>query len=230
MDKMTEMKDIQFELIYREIFPFWDEMPDTDKNDICRHSSAVTYSKGEPVHDGGGCSGVILVCSGSLRLFMMSEEGKDITLYRLHRGDLCMLSASCVLDAITFEVFVDAEEDSECYVISGPAFAAVSERNPQIRIFALETAVSRFSDVMWVMQQILFMSMDKRLAIFLSDESARTGLDTITLTHGQIARYMGSAREVVSRMLKYFSNEGIVEVSRGGVKILDKKRLHKLAR
>ncbi len=230
MDKMTEMKDIQFELIYREIFPFWDEMPDADKNVICRHSSAVTYSKGESVHDGGECSGVILVCSGSLRLFMMSEEGKDITLYRLHRGDLCMLSASCVLEAITFEVFVDAEEDSECYVISGPAFAAVSERNPQIRIFALETAVSRFSDVMWVMQQILFMSMDKRLAIFLSDESARTGLDTITLTHGQIARYMGSAREVVSRMLKYFSNEGIVEVSRGGVKILDKKRLHKLAR
>lgn len=229
MDKMTEMKDIQFELIYREIFPFWDEMPDADKNDICRHSSAVTYSKGESVHDGGECSGVILVCSGSLRLFMMSEEGKDITLYRLHRGDLCMLSASCVLEAITFEVFVDAEEDSECYVISGPAFAAVSERNPQIRIFALETAVSRFSDVMWVMQQILFMSMDKRLAIFLSDESARTGLDTITLTHGQIARYMGSAREVVSRMLKYFSNEGIVEVSRGGIKILDKKRLRTLA-
>ncbi len=78
------------------------------------------------------------------------------------------------------------------------------------------------------MQQILFMSMDKRLAIFLSDESARLGSDTIKLTHGQIALYMGSAREVVSRMLKYFSSEGIVEVSRGGIKILDKKRLRKL--
>ena len=159
----------------------------------------------------------------------MSEEGKDITLYRLHSGDMCMLSASCVLDAITFDVFVDAEVESTCYVISGSAFAAVSERNPCIKIFALETAVSRFSDVMWVMQQILFMSMDKRLAIFLSDESARTGSDTITLTHGQIARYMGSAREVVSRMLKYFANEGIVEVSRKGIRILDKKRLRTLA-
>lgn len=159
---------------------------------------------------------------------MMSDEGKDITLYRLHRGDMCMLSASCVLNAITFDVFIDAEEETECFVISGPAFAAVSERNPAVRIFALETAVSRFSDVMWVMQQILFMSMDRRLAIFLSDESARTGLDTITLTHGQIARYMGSAREVVSRMLKYFAGEGIVEVSRGGVTILDKKRLRQL--
>ncbi len=139
-----------------------------------------------------------------------------------------MLSASCVLDAITFDVFVDAEEDSKCCVISGPAFALVAERNPAVKIFALETAVGRFSDVMWVMQQILFMSMDKRLAIFLSDESARTGSDIITLTHGQIARYMGSAREVVSRMLKYFASEGIVEVLRGGVKILDKKRLRKL--
>ena len=139
-----------------------------------------------------------------------------------------MLSASSVLNAITFDVQVNVEEESECFVISGPAFASVSERNPDIRIFALETAVSRFSDVMWVMQQILFMSMDKRLAIFLSDESARTGSDTIMLTHGQIARYMGSAREVVSRMLKYFAGEGIVEVSRGGVTILDKKRLRKL--
>ena len=139
-----------------------------------------------------------------------------------------MLSASCVLQTITFDVFIDAEEDSSCFVISGPAFAAVSERNPDIKIFSLQAAVSRFSDVMWVMQQILFMSMDKRLAIFLSDESARLGSDTITLTHEQIARYMGSAREVVSRMLKYFSNEGIVKVSRGGIEILDKKRLREL--
>ena len=98
---------------------------------------------------------------------MMSDEGKDITLFRLHPGDLCVLSASCVLEAITFDVFVDAEEECECLVIGGSAFAAVSG-GIEVKIFALETAVSRFSDVMWVMQQILFMSMDKRLAIFLS--------------------------------------------------------------
>lgn len=223
------MSETMFASVYKEIFPFWEKISETDREYICQNSYVFTYSKGKNIHDGSECSGVILVRSGSLRLSMMSDEGKDITLYRLHKGDLCMLSASCVLDAITFDVFVDVEEESECFVISGAAFAAVSERNPDIRIFALETAVSRFSDVMWVMQQILFMSMDKRLAIFLSDESARTGLDTIPLTHGQIARYMGSAREVVSRMLKYFANEGIVEVSRGGVTILDKKRLRKLA-
>ncbi|MCI9619950.1 MAG: Crp/Fnr family transcriptional regulator [Dorea sp.] len=213
---------------YKEIFPFWDRIPEADREYICQNSYTVTYPKGKNIHDGSECSGVIIVRSGSIRLYMMSDEGKEITLYRLHSGDMCMLSASCVLEAITFEVFLDVEEDSECYVISGPAFAAVAKRNPDIKIFALETAVGRFSDVMWVMQQILFMSMDKRLAIFLSDESSRTGSDTIRLTHGQIALYMGSAREVVSRMLKYFANEGIVEVSRGGIRILDKKRLRKL--
>lgn len=217
------------EAVYREIFPFWEKISDADREYICRNSHHVVYPKGKNIHDGSECSGVIFVCSGSLRLYMMSEEGKEITLYRLHKGELCMLSASCVLDAITFEVFVDAEQDSQCLVVSGPAFAAVSQRNPDIRIFALETAVSRFSDVMWVMQQVLFMSMDKRLAIFLFDESARTASDTIALTQEQIARYMGSAREVVSRMLKYFAAEGIVEVSRGGIRILDKRRLRELA-
>ncbi len=217
-----------FGAIYREIFPFWEKISDADREYICQNSYGVTYPKGRNIHDGSECSGVILVRTGCLRLYMMSEEGKEITLYRLHKGELCMLSASCVLSAVTFDVFVDAEEDSECCVVSGSAFSEVAERNPDIRIFALETAVSRFSDVMWVMQQILFMSMDKRLAIFLSDESARTGSDIVTLTHGQIARYMGSAREVVSRMLKYFANEGIVEVYRGGIRILDKKGLRKL--
>ncbi len=223
------MKETSFEKFYSETFPFWEALSDSDKKYICDSSAAVDYKKGAHIHDGSECSGVIMVQSGCLRLYIMSEEGKDITLYRLLPGDMCMLSASCVIEAITFDVFVDAEEDSRCFVISGPAFAALSDRNHEVKIFALETAVGRFSDVMWVMQQILFMSMDRRLAIFLSDESARLGSDTVELTHEQIARYMGSAREVVSRMLKYFASEGIVELSRKGVRITDRKKLRALA-
>ncbi len=223
------MARTMFEPVYKEMFPFWGIIPDSDKEYICENSVAMSYPKGATIHDGTECSGVILIRKGCLRLYIMSEDGKDITLYRLHEGDLCMLSASCVLNTLTFDVFVDAEENSECYVISGCAFADICERNTDIKIFSLETAVSRFSDVMWVMQQILFMSMDKRLAIFLTDEAARTGADTVVLTHEQIAKYMGSAREVVSRMLKYFSGEGIVEVSRKGIKIIDKKRLRAIA-
>lgn len=141
-----------------------------------------------------------------------------------------MLSASCVLEAITFDVFIDAEDDSDCIVVGDCAYADMSERIPDVKIFALETAVSRFSDVMWVMQQILFMSFDKRLAIFLLDELSKNGGDCIKLTHEQIAKYMGSAREVVSRMMKYFVSEGIVTSSRSeGIRVIDKKRLRELA-
>lgn len=217
-----------FEPVFKEMFPFWGEISEADREYVCNNSLALSFTKGTTIHDGTECSGIFLVRSGCLRVYIMSEEGKDITLYRLHKGDMCMLAASCVLQAVTFDVFVDAEEDSECYIVSGPAFAKVTEENDCVKIFSLETAVTRFSDVMWVMQQILFMSADKRLAIFLSDESARLGSDEIKLTHEQIAKYMGTAREVVSRLLKYFSNEGIVEVSRKGVKIIDKTRLRKL--
>ncbi len=217
-----------FEKTFAKNFPFWNNISKEDKDYIIDNSHAITYPKGTTIHDSTECSGVFLVRSGCLRVYIMSEEGKDITLYRLHDGEMCMLSASCVLQTISFDVFVDAEEDSECIVISGPAFAHIADKNPEIKIFSLETAVSRFSDVMWVMQQVLFMSVDKRLAIFLLDESNRTNSDTITMTHEQIAKYMGSAREVVSRMLKYFANEEIVEVSRKGVKIIDKNRLRQL--
>ena len=223
------MARTMFEPIYRQQFPFWETITEEERDYICTNSVALTYPKGTTVHDGTECAGVFFIRSGCLRVYILSEEGKEITLYRLHAGDMCMLASSCVLQSVTFDVLIDAEENSECYIINGPAFAAVSDRNPDIKIFALETAVGRFSDVMWVMQQILFMSMDKRLAIFLLDESARLGSNVIELTHEQIAKYMGSAREVVSRMLKYFANEELVEVSRKGVKILDKQRLRALA-
>ena len=218
------------EKIFEENFPFWKNLSPADRSYLLSSSKEISYNKGTNIHDGNECTGVIFVKSGCLRLYMLSDSGKDITLYRLFPGDMCMLSASCVIKSITFDVFVDAEQDSRCVLIAGNAFAKVSDRVPEMKIFALETAVSRFSDVMWVMQQILFMSFDRRLAIFLLDEIAKSGSDTVKLTHEQIARYMGSAREVVSRMLKYFSSEGIIETSRsGGIKILDKKRLQYLS-
>ena len=159
---------------------------------------------------------------------MLSEEGRDVTLYRLFSGDICILSASCVLDAITFDVFIDAEEDTDVLLISSAAFHQIAEENIYVKCFGYELATTRFSDVMWAMQQILFMGVDKRLAIFLWDETAKTGSNSIKMTHEQIARYMGSAREVVSRMLKYFAGEGIVALSRGEIRVMDKEQLSKL--
>ena len=214
--------------LFESTFSFCNKLSDIDKETMCRTAQQISFKKGFNIHDGNECTGVILVKSGSLRIYMLSEDGKEVTLFRVFPGEMCMLSASCVLDMITFDVFVDAEENSDCVVIGGCIIEDLCVRMSEVKIFVLESALSRFSDVMWVMQQILFMSMDKRLAIFLIDESAKRGSDAISLTHEQIAKYMGSAREVVSRMLKYFASEGLVEVSRGGIKILDKKRLREL--
>ena len=223
------MKKENLEKMFSHVFPFWNDLTAGDRETFLRSAQPVRFKKGTNIHDGNDCTGVILVESGSLRLYILSEEGKEITLYRLFPGDMCILSASCVLGSITFDVYVDSEEDSRCIVVGGCALEDACRRIPEVKIFALEAALARFSDVMWVMQQILFMSMDKRLAIFLLDESAKTGSDTVKLTHEQIAKYMGSAREVVSRMLKYFAAEGLISSSRSeGIKILDKKRLRAL--
>ena len=224
------MNSTELNQLFENSFPFWNNLQEKDRDTFLRSSMEVDYRRGATVHDGGECTGVILIKSGSLRLYMLSDDGKEVTLYRLFPGDTCILSASCVLNTITFDVCIDAEEDSQCVVVGGCAYEGVWQRSDEVKIYTYETALSRFSDVMWVMQQILFMSMDKRLAIFLLDEIAKSGEDSIKLTHEQIAKYMGSAREVVSRMLKYFTTEGIISTSRSeGIKILDKKRLRSMA-
>ena len=228
--KFKKMNETELTALFYQAFPFWDHLSDWDKSSFIHSSQTVKFPRGANVHDGGECTGVILIKSGSLRLYLLSDEGKEITLYRLFPGDMCIFSASCVLDTLTFDVFIDAEEDSECVVVGGCAYEGVWQKSDEVKIFTYETALSRFSDIMWVMQQILFMSMDKRLAIFLLDEISKTGGDTVRLTHEQIAKYMGSAREVVTRMIKYFVSEGLISASRSeGIKILDKKRLRSLA-
>lgn len=214
---------------YTTIFPFWDTLSAEDMELLCRYTVRKNYSKGDHIHGGDGeCTGAIIVKSGCVRAYMLSEEGREITLYRLYPGNICMLSASCVLKSITFDVMVDADTDCECFILNGKTFSEVADRNLHVKNFALETAVDRFSDVMWVMQQILFMSFDRRLAIFLTDELAKNSGDTVKLSNEQIAKYMGSAREVVSRMMKYFKAEGIAERTHEGIKILDKAKLRAL--
>lgn len=211
-------------------FPIWDKLSEREMDLILRQSSLTEYTKGENVHGNTGkCTGAVFVKSGVLRTYILSDEGKEITLYRLYPGDVCMLAASCVMETITFDVFVDAEEKSEVCIINASALTELTTKNVFIENYVLKLTSERFSEVMWAMQQILFMSFDRRLAVFLLAEIEKVGGDTIHLTQEQIAKYMVSAREVVSRMLKYFSQEGLVEVSRGGVKILDREKLKVIA-
>ena len=186
---------------------------------------------GERVHSPvENCVGILLLRTGQLRAYLLSEDGRDVTLYRLFPGEVCILSASCVMDSVNFDLYIDAEEDTEAYCIGAGTFRRLMQQNVHVRCFAYQMTAERFSDTMWTMQQILFMSADRRLAIFLTDELAKTGGSNVRMTHDQMARYMGSAREVVSRLLKYFAQEGWVRLYRGGVEVLDQQKLQEIAR
>ncbi len=212
-----------------EVLAIWNELSIQEQDLILKNSKYMKYNKGENIHSGeNDCLGILLIKSGELRTYILSDEGKEITLYRLGVGDVCILSASCVLKNVTFDVFIDAEQDSEIILINSSVFQKICNDNIYAENFSLKQTVDRFSDVMWAMEQILFMSFDKRLAIFLFDEVSKNGDISIQFTHDQIAKYVGSAREVVSRMLKYFEKEGIVQLYRGGLKVIDKNRLRKI--
>ena len=204
---------------------FWDHLTDEDKQYVCQNTEVVSYHPGQNIHSADTqCIGVLFVKSGCLRVYIMSEEGKEVTLYRVSPGEVCILTASCVLSEITFDVYVDAEELSQVVVLNAFAFSKMISKNIYVENFSNKMKAIRFSDVMWTMQQILFFSFDKRLAIFLYEELIKNG-PIIRYSHMEIAKYLGSAREVVSRMLKYFENEGIVKVSRKEIEVIDKKKL-----
>jgi CRP/FNR family transcriptional regulator len=215
--------------IFSRQFPFWNKLTPVQQQELCQNTSEKHLSKGELLYNGGDCAGLLLVRSGQLRVYIMSEDGRDITLYRPAAGSICILSASCVLDAITFEVYIDAEEDTDVLQIHPETFRRIADENIYMKNFAYEQTAARFSDVMWAMQQILFMRVDKRLAVFLCGEIEKSHSNYVRMTHEQIARCIGSAREVVTRMLKYFAEEGIVELSRGEIRILNLEKLKKLA-
>lgn len=209
-----------------KLLPFWDKLKDTEKQQILEHTVSSTYAAGQNIHGGyEDCTGVIAVKKGRLRVYLLSEEGKEVTLFRLLEQDVCLLSASCVMRNISFDIYVDAEGPAELFVLNSAVYDRIAKENPAVGNFMTEMISMRFSEAMWVMEQILFMKLDRRLAMFLLEQASLENGDTITLTHEQIAGHLGSAREVISRMLKYFSNEGILDVNRKGIRILERKRL-----
>lgn len=208
---------------------FYEKLNDSQKRTIADNAILKRLKQGYNVHSSAEeCTGLIIVRSGELRVYMLSEDGREITLYRLFENDVCVLSASCVIESITFDVFIDAEEDSEIIIVNSGALNEIVFDNIYAECFMLKKATERFSEVMWVMQQILFFKADRRVAIFLIDEMNKTKSAMLNITHDKIARYIGSAREVVSRILKYFEREKIVKIHRGGLEVIDKTALMKL--
>lgn len=225
------LRSESLESLLPKSLPFWKKINSNERDAIIDNISDIRYEKGTCLSGSDDtCAGVFLVRSGTLRVYMLSEDGKDLTLFRLNPGDVCILSASCVLKMIRFEVLIEAETDCRILVINAGFFSELAERNVWVENFSYKIAAERFSDVMEAIQRIFFMSVDKRLANFLLEEMGTRGSDVISVTHEQIARYIGSAREVVSRTLKSFYVLGAVELSRKGVKIIDKKLLRSMSK
>ena len=211
-----------------QLMPFWSDLEESEKEQVLKGCFETTYKKGLLMHRcEQQCSGIMLILEGQLRTYIVSDEGREVTLFRVHKDDVCVLSATCLMDAIVFDVMIDAVEDTKVIMVPSAVLAPLMEKYPKIEAYLYKTAAERFSDVVWTMQQILFLSADKRVAIFLWDEIARTNDMTISATHEEIARYIGSAREVVSKVLKYFVQEGIVILERGKIRVMDKELLKK---
>ena len=213
----------------RDYFPIWEEFSPVQQEKLTGSAISRRVSKGTVLHNGSmDCTGLLLVKSGQLRAYILSDEGREITLYRLFDRDICLFSASCMLRSIQFEVTIEAEKDTALWLIPTEVYQSVMQESAPAANFTSEIMASRFSEVMWLMEQILWKSFDKRLAEFLLAESALEGGGRLQITHEQIARHLGTAREVVTRMLRYFQSEGLVKLSRGTVEITDADKLEQL--
>ena len=214
-----------------QYFPVWDQLTAQQQQTLLESASRQNVKKGTVLHNGGAdCTGLLLVCSGQLRAYILSEEGREITLYRLFEMDICLFSASCMMHSIQFDITVEAERDTTFWLIPAEVYKRMMETSAPLANYTNEIMASRFSEVMWLMEQIMWKSFDQRLASFLLEEAGLEGSSQLKLTHEIIGNHLGSAREVVTRMLRYFQNEGMVRLSRGTVELVDLEKLKKLAK
>ena len=215
---------------FSDYFPIWNKLTPAHQQRLTDSSEFLKFKGGTVIHNGSmDCLGLLLIRSGQLRVYTLSSEGREITLYRLFDHDICLFSASCVMPNIQFEVIIEAEKDSEMWVLPSCLFKDLMEESAVVANYANQLISSRFSEVMWLMEQIMWKSFDKRLASFLLEESLLENSPSLKITHEKIANHMGTAREVVTRMLRYFQSEGMVKLTRGSVEITDQAALELLS-
>ena len=197
---------------FESFFPVWDKLNTIQRNRILSGLITRQVKKGTVIHNGSmDCTGLLLVKAGQLRAYILSEEGREITIYRLFDMDMCLFSASCMMRSIPAEIY-----------------KTIMEESAPVANYTNELMATRFSDVMWLIEQIMWKSLDKRVAAFLLEEASIEETNELKITHETIANHLGSHREVITRMLRYFQSEDMVKLSRGTVTILDEKKLEAL--
>lgn len=213
-----------------DFFPMWQKLTEAERESLEQAAFRKHIAAGTVIHDGSmDCMGLLLVQSGQLRAYIDSDEGREITVYRLFERDLCLFSASCIMKSIQFDMTIAAEKDTEVWVIPPEVYRGVMEQSAPLANYTSEIMGSRFTEVMWRIEQILWKSFDRRLAAFLLEEAAIQDSNVLKITHEKIAAHLGTAREVVTRMLKYFQTEGMVKLTRGSIELLDVGMLERMA-
>jgi len=216
--------------VLKNYLPFFKDLNAEQKDKLVNSSYTAFCTKGKSLRSRkDDCLGFVTVKSGRIRVYITSEEGKEITLYRLLERDMCLFSASCAMSNIQFDVMLEAEEDTEVVIISPCVYKELMDTSLPVAKYTNELLSARLSDVMWLMDRVLNQRLDSRLAAFLLEESNLRESDVITITQQQLANHLGTAREVITRMLKHLQKEGCIDIKRGTVLLKAKDKLDKIA-
>ena len=215
---------------FQSYFPIWDKLNKAEQDRITGNLITRKVTKGIVIHNGSmECTGLLLIKTGQLRAYILSDEGREITIYRLFDRDMCLFSASCIMRSIQFDITIEAEMDTDLWIIPAELYQSIMKESAPVANYTNELMATRFSEVMWLIEQIMWKSLDKRLAAFLLEEISIEGTEKLKITHETIANHLGSHREVMTRMLKYFQNEGMVKLYRGMIEITDSEKLESLS-
>ena len=211
---------------FQDYFPIWNKLNTAQQDRIMSSLADRNVKKGTVIYSGSlDCTGLFLVKSGQLRAYILSDQGREITLYRLFDRDMCLFSASCMIHSMQFEMTIEAEKDTELWMIPAETYKSIMEESAPLANYTNELMASRFSEVMSRMEQFMWRSMDRRVAAFLLQEAAIEETCELRITHETIANHLGSYREVITRTLREFQRAGMVRLSRGRVTILDREKL-----
>ena len=213
-----------------EQLPFWNDLSPSEKALVHDKAKILRYKKSRVVRRSDRpCPGLIHILEGVARVYIISPEGREITLFYLNRGDCCVFSAACVLEHILFETCVVTASEARLLNIGPKTYSLLEESNINVRCFSYELATMRFSTALWVMQEIVFTRFDKRLARFLLDIYRECGSPEINIKQEDLACQVNAARESVARMLRHFVNDGLIVSKRGCIVLTDLEALQEIA-
>lgn len=215
-----------------KIYPFFENLDENTKHII--NSSLIIKNFDTDytlIHEGASCIGFSLILKGLIRVYKLSDKGREVTLYKLGSGDTCYLSMSCMLNNNSYPAFAEIIEPTTIAFIPSNIFSNYIYNTLDFQKYIFNNLYNKFNDVVNVLEEVAFESIDTRIAKYLLQTSKKANNSMyLYLTHEKIAQEVGTSREVVSRMLNNFKNKDILTSSRGKITILSFDKLNSLSK